>query len=74
MREITFDEADEAGAAGSMQTALVDYSKFVESVLKQKFLDKEQYDELFKGQISINSKRHLFQMLSLKQMKIRTSI
>jgi len=54
---IPFDEADEAGAAGSMQTTLVDYSKFIEAVLKQKILGKEQWDELFEKQIIINSRQ-----------------
>ena len=54
---IPFDEADEAGAAGSMQTTLVDYSKFIESVMKHTLLEKESFDEIFTQQISINSKR-----------------
>jgi D-alanyl-D-alanine-carboxypeptidase/D-alanyl-D-alanine-endopeptidase len=54
---IPFDEADEAGAAGSLSTTLEDYSKFIAAVLKQELINKESYDEMFKEQISINSKQ-----------------
>lgn len=54
---IPFDEADEAGAAGSLSTTLEDYSKFIEAVMKQKLINKESLDEMFKEQISINSKQ-----------------
>lgn len=54
---VPFDEADEAGAAGSMGTTLVNYSKFIEAVLKQKILSKEQFDEMFTQQIKIDSKQ-----------------
>lgn len=54
---IPFDESDEAGAAGSLSTTLEDYSKFIEAVMKQKLINKESLDEMFKEQISINSKQ-----------------
>jgi len=54
---IPFDEADEAGAAGTMETTLTDYSKFIEAVLKQKALNKTQNNEMFQKQIKINSKQ-----------------
>lgn len=54
---IPFDQADEAGAAGSIGTTLANYSKFIETVLKQELLGKAQLDEMFTHQISINSKQ-----------------
>ena len=54
---IPFDEADEAGAAGSLGTTLEDYSKFIEAVMKNKLLNKVSFDEMFKQQIGINSKQ-----------------
>lgn len=54
---IPFDQADEAGAAGSMGTTLADYSKFIEAVLKQKLLGKAQLHEMFSQQIDIKSKQ-----------------
>ncbi len=54
---IPFDEADEAGAAGSLGTTLEDYSKFIEAVMKQELISKASFDKMFKEQISINSKQ-----------------
>lgn len=54
---IPFDEADGAGAAGSLGTTLADYSKFLEAVLDQKLLQKESYNEMFSKQVSIRSKQ-----------------
>ncbi|WP_017731062.1 serine hydrolase [Nafulsella turpanensis] len=51
------DEADEAGAAGSLGTTLSDYSKFLEAVLNQELLEKSSIQEMFKKQISISSKQ-----------------
>lgn len=56
-KAIPFDEANEAGAAGSLSTSLEDYSKFIEAVMKQELINKESFDEMFKEQISINSKQ-----------------
>ncbi len=56
-RVIPIDEADEAGAAGSMGTTLSNYSKFMESVFKKKLLSEVLFDEMFTQQISINSKQ-----------------
>ena len=54
---IPFDEADEAGAAGSIGTTLSNYSIFMESVLKKKLFSKALLDETFTQQININSKQ-----------------
>jgi CubicO group peptidase (beta-lactamase class C family) len=54
---IPFDEADEAGAAGSMETSLKDYSKFLKTVLTQELLDEALFNEMFKKQINITSKQ-----------------
>lgn len=52
-----FDEADDAGAAGSMGTTLADYTKFLEAVLNQQLLQEESYNEMFEQQVSIRSKQ-----------------
>ncbi|WP_445382974.1 serine hydrolase domain-containing protein [Robiginitalea sp. IMCC43444] len=54
---IPFDEADEAGAAGTLCTTLADYSKFIEALLKYKLISKHSFDEMFNKQVSINSKQ-----------------
>ena len=54
---IPFDPADEAGAAGSMGTTLVDYSRFIEAVMKQQLVDKVHWDEMFVQQVGIKSKQ-----------------
>jgi len=54
---IPFDEANEAGAAGSMGTTLADYSKFMEAILKQQILSKERWNEMFTQQVKIRSKQ-----------------
>lgn len=54
---IPFDEADDAGAAGSLGTTLADYSMFLEAVLDQKLLQKKSYNEMFKQQVPIKSKQ-----------------
>lgn len=54
---IPFDEADEAGAAGSLGTTLANYSIFMEAVLKQKLLNKVLLDEMFTQQVNIKSKQ-----------------
>ncbi len=54
---ISLDQADEAGAAGSLGTTLVDYSQFIEAVLKQELLNKVYMDEMFKQQVNIKSKQ-----------------
>ena len=54
---IPFDQADEAGAAGSMGTTLADYSKFLAAVLNQQLLQKASYDEIFEKQVTIKSKQ-----------------
>lgn len=50
-------------AAGSMQTTLRDYSRFVQSVLKDKVLDKHDQELMLSAQIQITSK-HEFPSLS----------
>lgn len=54
---IPFDEADEAGAAGSLGTTLTDYSTFIEALFRKKLLRKDLYDELFTQQIRITSRQ-----------------
>ncbi|WP_299704131.1 serine hydrolase [uncultured Pontibacter sp.] len=51
------DEADDAGAAGSMGTTPADYSKFLEAVLSQQLLRNDTYNEMFKQQVAIRSKQ-----------------
>ncbi len=70
---ISFDQADEAGAAGSLGTTLADYSKFMEAIIKQQLLNKVLLDEIFTQQINIIS-NSLAQMLWLRPMKIRKLI
>lgn len=50
------DTEDEAGAAGSMETTLEDYSKFVEHVLKLTAANSKITNILFKSNIRIHSK------------------
>ena len=54
---IPFDQADEAGAAGSLCTTLTDYSKFIEAILEKQLLKKVYLDEMFTQQIDIKSKQ-----------------
>lgn len=54
---IPFDQADEAGAAGSLGTSLEDYSKFFTAILEEQLLEKNTYNEMFKTQILIHSKQ-----------------
>ncbi len=54
---IPFDEADEAGASGTLCTTLEDYSNFIEAIMKHKLINKVSFDKMFKEQISINSKQ-----------------
>jgi CubicO group peptidase (beta-lactamase class C family) len=46
-----------AGAAGSMQTTLADFSRFVEGVMQRKGLDARTRAEMFKPQVTILSRR-----------------
>ena len=51
------DTEDEAGAAGSMETSLADYSKFLVSVMNKKLLKEPAFNEMIKPQIRIKSKQ-----------------
>jgi D-alanyl-D-alanine-carboxypeptidase/D-alanyl-D-alanine-endopeptidase len=51
------DEADEAGAAGSLGTTLADYSRFLAAVLNQQLLKKDSYNEMFRQHIAIRNKQ-----------------
>jgi CubicO group peptidase (beta-lactamase class C family) len=51
------DTEDEAGAAGSMETTLVDYSKFLTALLNKKLLKESSFSEMTKPQIRIKSKQ-----------------
>jgi CubicO group peptidase (beta-lactamase class C family) len=46
-----------AGAAGSMQTTLADFARFVEGVMQGKGLDTRTRAEMFKPQVTILSRR-----------------
>ncbi len=46
-----------AGAAGSMQTTLADFSRFVEGVMQGKALDARTRAEMFRPQVTILSRR-----------------
>ncbi len=50
------DTEDEAGAAGSMETTLEDYSKFIEHILIQTKKKSSITDILFKSNVTIKSK------------------
>jgi len=50
------DKEDEANAAGSMETTIEDYSKFIEHVLKQTGKDSDTTNVLLKSNIRIKSK------------------
>jgi CubicO group peptidase (beta-lactamase class C family) len=51
------DTEDEAGAAGSMETTLADYSKFLVAVMNKKLLKESTFIEMIKPQIRIKSKQ-----------------
>lgn len=53
-----------AGAAGSMQTTLADFSRFVEGVMQGKGLDSRTRAEMFRPQVTILSRRQ-FPTLSI---------
>ncbi len=53
---ITKDTEDEANAAGSMETTLEDYSKFIEHILKQTKKKSRITNLLFKPNVRIKSK------------------
>ena len=54
---IPFDEADDAGAAGSLGTTPEDYSTFLEAVMKNKLIKKSTFRMLREKQIDIRSKQ-----------------
>ncbi len=45
------------GAAGSMETTLADYSKFIQYIMQKKGLDQQMYELMLTPQIRIYSKR-----------------
>ena len=51
------DKEDEAGGAGSMETTLADYSKFLVAVMNNKLLKESTFAEMIKPQIRIKSKQ-----------------
>ncbi len=51
------DTEDEAGAAGSMETTLADYAKFLTAVINRKLLKESSFNEMIKPQIRIKSKQ-----------------
>lgn len=48
---------DEANAAGSLETTLADYTRFMQALLQRKLLADSSYAELFEPQIHIYSKQ-----------------
>jgi CubicO group peptidase (beta-lactamase class C family) len=51
------DTEDEAGAAGSMETTLADYSKFLVAVMNKKLVKEATFSEMIKPQVTIKSKQ-----------------
>jgi CubicO group peptidase (beta-lactamase class C family) len=51
------DTEDEAGAAGSMETTLADYSKFLVAIMNKKLMKESTFNEMIKPQIRIKSKQ-----------------
>lgn len=51
------DKEEEAGAAGSMETTLVDYSKFLVGLLNKKLIKESTFEAMIKPQIRIKSKQ-----------------
>ncbi len=51
------DKEDEAGGAGSMETTLADYSKFLVAVMNKRLLKESTFAEMIKPQIRIKSKK-----------------
>jgi len=52
-----------AGAAGSLETTLEDYTKFIEHIMQGGYLEKHLFEEMISSQIFINSK-HQFPTIS----------
>lgn len=51
------DKYKAAYAAGSMETTIADYTRFVAGVMQKKRLSEKYWQEIFSPQIAINSKR-----------------
>ncbi len=56
------DRYKEAYGAGSMETTIGDYSRFVSALLNKKGLNKKYWDEMFSPQIAINSTTQMFSL------------
>ncbi|HJP62068.1 MAG TPA: serine hydrolase domain-containing protein [Mucilaginibacter sp.] len=49
-------------AAGSMETTIADYTRFISAVLQHKRLNDKYWNQLFSPQIAINSKTQMFSL------------
>lgn len=56
------DRYKEAYGAGSMETTIGDYSRFVSALLNKKGLDGKYWNEMFSPQIAINSNTQMFSL------------
>lgn len=54
---IPFNEADDAGAAGSLGTTPADYTIFLEAIMKHQLIKSTTFDKLREKQIEIRSKQ-----------------
>lgn len=54
---IPFDEADDAGAAGSLGTTPEDYTRFLEAVMKHELIKRSTFDLVREKQIEIRSRQ-----------------
>jgi CubicO group peptidase (beta-lactamase class C family) len=59
---LAFRRYDKAYAAGSMETTITDYSRFVAAVMQGKGISAKSRQELFSPQIIINSKQQFIEM------------
>ena len=58
-KPLTKHKRSEAGAAGSLETTIADYARFVQFVMRHSDLKQETFDEMITPQILINS-QHQF--------------
>jgi CubicO group peptidase (beta-lactamase class C family) len=56
-RSLGPEKRDKADAAGSMQTTISDFSRFMQAVARRERLRKQTWEQMFTPQISIASKR-----------------
>lgn len=56
-RPVEKNKRTDANAAGSMETTIADYTRFMAMVMQQKELSKERWNEIFTPQIAIYSRQ-----------------